>query len=132
MQTFQEIIRSPRSLLIFEAVVRTGSCTAAAREFNLTQPSVSRNISQLESTLGTALFLRKPTGLEPTPEGRLLHRAIADSLVRIEQTVEEICEHYQRRQPVILSLSTAFVTHWFVPRMLASIRRFLMSGCGSN
>jgi len=37
------LIRSPRVLLIFEAAARLGSCSAAAREFNLTQPSVSRN-----------------------------------------------------------------------------------------
>lgn len=119
MDAFADILRTPRSLLIFEAVVRTGSCTAAAREFNLTQPSVSRNIAQLEAALSTTLFVRRPNGLEPTPEGVLLHRAIADSLQRIEETVAVICQRGQRRQAVVLSLSTAFVTHWFVPRIRA-------------
>ena len=124
MKAFDDLMRSPRSLLIFEAVVRTGSCTAAAREFNLTQPSVSRNIAQLEAALGTPLFLRRPTGLEATPEGLLLHRAVADSLERIAQTVDAIRQHHQRRQAVVLSLSTAFVTHWFVPRMRAFNQAF--------
>ncbi|MEZ5842355.1 MAG: LysR family transcriptional regulator [Hyphomicrobiaceae bacterium] len=117
-------MRSPRSLLIFEAVVRTGSCTAAARAFNLTQPSVSRNIAHLESALGVALFLRRPTGLEPTPEGMLLYRAIAEGLERIGEAVDAICQPHLRRQAVVLSLSTAFVTHWFVPRMRAFNQAF--------
>ena len=124
MNAFDDLMRSPRSLLIFAAVVRTGSCTAAAREFNLTQPSVSRNIAQLEAVLGTALFVRRSFGLEPTPEGLLLYRAVADSLARIEQTVESIYQRNQRRQAVVLSLSTAFVTHWFVPRMRAFNQSF--------
>jgi LysR family glycine cleavage system transcriptional activator len=124
MDAFDDLMRSPRSLLIFSAVVRTGNCTAAAREFNLTQPSVSRNIAQLESALGTPLFVRRSFGLEPTAEGRLLHNAIEDSLQRIERTVETICQRNQRRQAVVLSLSTAFVTHWFVPRMRAFNQTF--------
>lgn len=113
------IKRSPRALLIFEAVVRTGSCTAAAREFNLTQPSVSRNIAELEAAIATPLFVRKPSGLEPTPEALLLYRAVSDSVSRIDATIEAIRHRSSRRQPVVLSLSTAFVTHWFVPRMRA-------------
>lgn len=124
MDAVTKILRTPRSLLIFEAVVRTGSCTAAAREFNLTQPSVSRNIAQLEAALAAPLFVRKPTGLEPTPDGILLHRAITESLARIEESVTAICQHQQRRQAVVLSLSTAFVTHWFVPRMPAFQKAF--------
>lgn len=117
MDSSSAVLRSPRALLIFEAVVRTGSCTAAAREFNLTQPSVSRNIAQLEASIAAPLFTRKPSGLEPTAEGRLLYQAVADSINRIDATIAAIGNRAGRRQPVVLSLSTAFVTHWFVPRM---------------
>lgn len=117
MDLTSDVLRTPRALLIFAAVVRTGSCTAAAREFNITQPSVSRNIAQLEATLATPLFLRKPNGLEPTEEGLTLYGAIAESLQRIDAAVLAITQQKHRRQAVVLSLSTAFVTHWFVPRM---------------
>ena len=49
MSGLARLVPSLRSLLIFEAVARSGSCSAAAREFNLTQPSASRNIAQLEA-----------------------------------------------------------------------------------
>ena len=111
------VLRSPRALMIFEAAARLGSCSAAAREFNLTQPSVSRNIAQLEQALSTVLFVRKASGLELTHDGQILFRTMSDVLHRIEETVREIGLRHARKEVVELSLSTAFVTHWFVPRM---------------
>lgn len=108
---------SPRALLIFEAAARCGSASAAAREFNLTQPSVSRNIAEVERTLATELFVRKSSGLELTAEGLLLYRTMSEVLARLRDTVRVIGERNRRTLVVELSLSTAFVTHWFVPRM---------------
>src|ERR671926_352848 len=62
MSGLARLVPSLRSLLIFEAVARSGSCSAAAREFNLTQPSASRNIAQLETHLGVPLFIRSAAG----------------------------------------------------------------------
>lgn len=108
---------APRALLIFEAAARCGSASAAAREFNLTQPSVSRNIAEVERALGAVLFVRKSSGLELTAEGLLLYRTMQEVLARLRETVRVIGERNRRTQVVELSLSTAFVTHWFVPRM---------------
>jgi LysR family glycine cleavage system transcriptional activator len=117
MAGLAKLIPSPRALLIFEAAARAGTCSAAAREFNLTQPSVSRNIAQLEQHLGVMLFTRTPTGLEPTPEGQFLYRAVADGLQKIEAALHELITERTRKQVVELSLSTAFVTHWLIPRL---------------
>jgi LysR family glycine cleavage system transcriptional activator len=119
-----ELIPSPRALLIFEAVARSGTCGAAAREFNLTQPSVSRNIAQLEGSLGVALFTRHPTGLELTSEGQTLFRAVSDGFQRIEGAVQELVALRTRKQVVELSVSTAFVTHWLIPRLSEFYRVF--------
>lgn len=54
---------SYRSLLV---VLRTGSLSAAARALGLTQPTLGRHICELESALGTTLFVRTPRGLSPT------------------------------------------------------------------
>lgn len=117
-------LKSPRSLLIFEAAARLGSCSAAAREFNLTQPSVSRNIADLEEQLAATLFFRGPTGLTLTPDGQKLYRTVSESLQRIGQTMREIGKPSARKHVVELSLSTAFVTHWFIPRMRAFQQAF--------
>jgi DNA-binding transcriptional LysR family regulator len=87
MNSFASLVPSARGLLVFEAAVRSGSFTAAAREFNVTQPSVSRSIAQLEADLGAVLFTRGRTGLTPTAEGRLLYSAVRDGFDRIEEAV---------------------------------------------
>ena len=63
-------MRSPRALLIFEAAARLGSCSAAAREFNLTQPSISRNIAELEEALDDVAVRAQPSGLSSPPTAR--------------------------------------------------------------
>ncbi len=51
----------------FLSVLRNGSLSAAARELDLTQPTVGRQIAALEKSLGgRGLFTRSPSGLLPT------------------------------------------------------------------
>lgn len=46
----------------------------AAKVLQITQPALTKRIQNLESTLGQALFVRQPGGLELTESGRILHR----------------------------------------------------------
>nr|WP_218100477.1 LysR family transcriptional regulator [Paenibacillus allorhizosphaerae] len=57
---------------MFHETARAGNISKAAEQLFITQPSVSYAIKQLEEQLGTALFVRKPKGVELTPEGRAL------------------------------------------------------------
>jgi DNA-binding transcriptional LysR family regulator len=50
----------------FLSVLRLGSLSAAARELDLTQPTLGRHIQELEASLGQALFSRSQAGLMPT------------------------------------------------------------------
>src|ERR1700730_2792314 len=51
-----------RRLAIFDAVIRTGSAGAAAREIGLSQPAVTHALDKLESEVGGRLFDRGPGG----------------------------------------------------------------------
>lgn len=124
MNSFASLVPSARGLLVFEAAVRAGSFTAAAREFNVTQPSVSRSIAQLEADLGVALFTRGRSGLAPTAEGRLLYAAVRDGFDRIEEAVRRIRATGAAKPVVTLSLSSSFVTHWLIPRLSAFNAKF--------
>lgn len=53
-------------LLIFREVYRSRRSTAAAERLDLSQPAVSHALGRLRDVLGDPLFLRKPTGLQPT------------------------------------------------------------------
>ncbi len=117
MVALARLVPSLRSLLIFESVARSGSCSAAAREFNLTQPSASRNIAQLETHLGVPLFIRSAAGMELTREGQILYQALGDGFHRVETALNHLSALRDAKDVVELSLSTAFVTHWLVPRL---------------
>ncbi len=118
------LIPSARSLLVFEAAARCGSCGAAAREFNVTQPSVSRGIAQLEAHLGLALFNRGARGLVLTEEGKTLYRAVNEGFERVESALAAIVAARTQKHTVELSLSTGFVAHWLIPRMQRFHRDF--------
>lgn len=55
-----------RHIEIFHAVYRCGSISAAARELNVSQPSVSKVLRHAEDQLGYPLFERGRSGLIPT------------------------------------------------------------------
>jgi DNA-binding transcriptional LysR family regulator len=107
-----------RTLFIFEAAARTGSFSTAAREFNVTQPSVSRSVAQLEDRLGVRLFLRTPTGVTLTTEGDEIFRTLRDSLEAIDRTVDAVRQRVAKTR-VTLSFSSSFATQWLVPRLRA-------------
>ena len=54
----------------FLAVMREGSLSAASRDLGLAQPTLGRQIAELEHRLGAALFIRSPRGLVPTDTAR--------------------------------------------------------------
>lgn len=59
-------------LRTFLAVMREGSLSGAARRLGLTQPTIGRQIAELEAALGVSLFTRSPRGLIPTASSREL------------------------------------------------------------
>ncbi len=61
-----------RHLRYFVAVAEAGSLTvAASRKLHTSQPSLSRQIRDLESELGAQLLTRRARGIELTPAGRI-------------------------------------------------------------
>lgn len=70
-------------LQAFEAAARTGSVSAAARELNLTQSAVSRQIKALEDQLEVELFHRERQTIRLTPGGEAYVREVRDALRKI-------------------------------------------------
>ena len=61
-----------RQLEVFEAVMRTGSLTEAARVLGVSQPAVSKSIRLTEQAAGFVLFRRSRGRLYPSPEAEAL------------------------------------------------------------
>ena len=63
-----------KQLEYFSAVAEAKSISMAARNLNVAQPPVSRQISLLEDELGVCLFLRNNKGIELTEAGQCLYQ----------------------------------------------------------
>nr|MDQ2686871.1 LysR family transcriptional regulator [Armatimonadota bacterium] len=59
-------------LAIFHAIARAGSITLGAEQLHISQPAVSKQLQELEKSLGTPLFDRLPRGVRLTEAGELL------------------------------------------------------------
>lgn len=70
-------MNSLSALRYAEAAARLGSFSAAARECGVAQPTVSAAVAELETSLGTPLFVRSGRRLEPTAAGARLLPEIA-------------------------------------------------------
>jgi DNA-binding transcriptional LysR family regulator len=72
-----------RDLHIMLTVAKSGSMGKAATDLAISQPVISKAISDLEYAVGLPLFDRSPQGVEPTPYGQALIRcgaAVFDDL----------------------------------------------------
>lgn len=105
-----ELLRS------FEAAARTLSFTQAAAELFLTQSAVSRQIQQLEASLGVLLFERRHRALALTEAGRVLQRAVVESLERLRDAVARLHLAAAPRQ-VALTCTPGFASFWLIPRL---------------
>jgi len=77
-----------RQLEALMAATHYGSVTRAAKELGISQPAVSRLLSDLGQTFGFALFDRRDGQLVPTPEVRFLQSDIQRVLDLMEQIGE--------------------------------------------
>jgi DNA-binding transcriptional LysR family regulator len=115
-------LRSDR-LRLFDAVVRHGGFSAAARALDVTQSSVSQSLAALEADIGQPLFDRTSRKLRLTEAGLVLHahaRGVLDSL-------EQASSALQRLEVVVtgrlaLGATDTLATH-LLPPVFAAFRK---------
>ncbi|MCR5701244.1 MAG: LysR family transcriptional regulator [Lachnospiraceae bacterium] len=69
---------------IFYEVARLGNISKAAESLYISQPAVSKSISNLETALSTILFVRSKRGVKLTEEGKTLYEHLATAFDNIE------------------------------------------------
>ncbi len=84
-----------RVLRYFLAVAQEESISAAADYLHLTQPTLSRQLKDLEDELGRPLFLRGSRKVELTEEGRLLRKRAREILELTDKAQAEVREGTQ-------------------------------------
>ena len=79
-----------RVLKYFIAVAREESMTRAADILHVTQPTLSKQIKDLEDEIGKKLFNRTNYAIKLTAEGEILYKRALDIVNLAEDTVEEL------------------------------------------
>ena len=104
-------------LAVFEASVRLGSFTLAARELHLAQPTVSTLIRKLTDAIGQPLFERNGTRMQVTPVGQALYEG-CDEIRRALTRVDERMADLQGERGGVLRLSVGTPASDLVLRLL--------------
>lgn len=92
-----------RHIEVIQAILQTGSMTAAAKLLHISQPAISKTLQHAEQQLGFALFLRAKGRLQPTPEAYALQRefdSLGDDIQRIRDLAINL--RHQENHPLRL------------------------------
>ncbi|WP_448956137.1 LysR family transcriptional regulator [Labrys neptuniae] len=110
-------------LLVFSAVMRTGSAKLAADQLYIGPSAVSMALSRLRDHVGYPLFVRGRSGLQPTQTAEMLYARLEPALAAIGAAVAEgkSFDPATTRQTFRLGLVDDF-EWWLLPRLQAQIR----------
>ncbi len=112
----RRLLPSTSMLAAFDAASRTGSFTVAARELNLTQGAISKQISALEEQLDVVLFKRSHQSVVLTETGKAYAQDIQSAL-EIIRSASLRTMTAPRGGVLNLAVLPTFGTRWLMPRL---------------
>jgi DNA-binding transcriptional LysR family regulator len=80
-------------LKYFVSAIDHGSITKAAKELFISQPALTKQLSELEKVLNCQLVVRKTTGIELTEAGRFFYEKAWNILKQVEHLQQEIKQY---------------------------------------
>lgn len=110
-------------LAIFQAVAEAGSVGGGAARLHISQPAVSKQLKEFESSLGLPLFDRLPKGVRLTAAGEQLlvfAQRISAAEMAAERTMAEM--HDLHAGKLAIGASTT-IGNYLLPTLLAEYRR---------
>ena len=114
-----------------QAVARTGSFSAAAREYDVTQPALSNAIRRLEKILGARLFERNTRGARPTVFGATILPRIDAALAALDAITAE-ARHWRAGEPRPVRIGVSpLISADVVARAHSAVAGLLGRGRGS-
>jgi LysR family transcriptional regulator of abg operon len=117
------MVIDPRVLRTFLAVCREGSISGAARQLNISQPSISVAIAQLEDRLDTKLFERGRRGIVLTSAGIALRRRAEMMEVLLREAEESVALAARGVRGPLAIGGTPGALVSLVPRAVAKMER---------
>ncbi len=104
-------------LQAFEATARHLNFTRAAVELFVTQGAVSRQVANLESYLGVAMFTRAHQRLELSEAGLTYLPSVRKALNQLETATAHLMSHRGKGDVLNLSVPPSFAMQWLLPRL---------------
>jgi DNA-binding transcriptional LysR family regulator len=119
--TFKDITIQQLEVLI--ALIEAGSFTRAAGKLFLSQPSLTKQIQNLEEAAGTRLVNRGSTGISLTPEGQVIYD-YAKRTVRLREDAKERIGRIKDQESghIYVSASTIPATY-ILPHLLSHLKQ---------
>jgi DNA-binding transcriptional LysR family regulator len=111
-----------KALNAFQLIAERGSLSAAATDMCLSQPAVSRLISQLESELELQLFNRTGRALTMTREGKLFYETTKNILAGLQE-IPRIAKAIQAGDQDFQMVTTARIAQAIISPALTLLRR---------
>lgn len=106
------------AMSMFVRVVETGSFSAVAKEIHTTQPTISKNIAELESWLGAKLLNRSTRSLRLTESGADYYERCVAILQEVEEAEQSVGQLQTLPKGVVrISTVVAFGRLHIVPRL---------------
>lgn len=112
-----------RVLRYFLTVVREESITKAAEVLHITQPTLSRQLAQLEEEIGVKLFDRGTRKIKLTNEGILLRRRAEEILQLVDKTEKELVEQEEQVEGKISIGCGETASVQLLPQLIDSFRQ---------
>jgi LysR family transcriptional regulator, pca operon transcriptional activator len=112
-----------RHLQAFTEIARQQSLKRAAERLSLTQPAISRTLSELETILGAPLLIRDRSGVTPTPQGEFFLAHAQASLSALEQGLSRIREAGQGDTMTLKVGALASVAARLMPQVAVELAR---------
>ncbi|WP_439141416.1 LysR family transcriptional regulator [Planktotalea sp.] len=106
----------------FLAVAETGSLSAAARHLSQSQPTLGRQIKQLEDQIGLRLFERQARGLELTETGESLLEPARAMRAAFGQLRLRAAGQDHKIQGTVRIASSEVMAHHVLPQIIAQMR----------
>ncbi len=114
-----------RGLEYFLASAEAGSLSGAARNLGVSLAAVAKLVSALERELGTALFDRKPSGLDLTADGSTYLEACRPAIEQIQAAGEMVRLARDRpRGTVVVGAPTQVARHCLMPALADFHQRY--------
>lgn len=110
-------------LRLFVAIAEAKNLTRGAERAHLAPSSASHRLHQLESTLGTPLFLRQARGVQLTRAGEALLRHARQVFAQLEQMHADLAPFAQGIRGDVTLWANTHATHSFLPDDLAGFLR---------